>query len=51
MIMKAIVIPRATSRLRSLVASPGLGAVLADVCVTVGLAAYGTTSPPACKSP
>jgi hypothetical protein len=42
MIMKAIVIPRATSRLRSLGASPGRGAVLADgVCVTAAFAAYG----------
>jgi hypothetical protein len=43
MIMKAIVIPRATSRPRSLGASPGGGAVLADsVCVTAALAAYAT---------
>jgi hypothetical protein len=42
MIMKAIVIPRATSSDRSLGASPGRGAVLADaVCVTAALAAYG----------
>jgi hypothetical protein len=42
MIMKAIVIPRATSRLRSLGASPGSGAVVEDgVCVTAALAAYG----------
>ena len=55
MIMKAIVIPRATSRLRSLGASPGRGAVLADgVCVTAALAAYGMAdwrhSPSRCPS-
>jgi hypothetical protein len=43
MIMKAIVIPRATSRLRSLAAIPGRGAMLAETVwvVTARLAAYG----------
>ena len=54
MIMKAIVIPRATSRLRSLEASPGRGAVLADgVCVTVGARRirYGGLAPFASRCP
>jgi hypothetical protein len=42
MIMKAIVIPRTTSRQRSLGADPGKEAGLADgACVTAALAAYG----------
>jgi hypothetical protein len=43
MIMKAIVIPRATSRLRSLAVIPDRGAMLAETVwvVTATLAAYG----------